>query len=122
MNTRIFLIVFLSALGLMIIGSIVGNILESKGILNAATIGAKGIIAWKLAYFVLFCVMAFAFVPVVVRLFISLQIKIGNGEFFLIKFFQAHEQAIVYGFWIFMVIGFGIIFALARDDILKDFT
>jgi hypothetical protein len=50
-----------------------------------------------------------------------MQIKIGNGEFVMVKFFQAHEQGIVYGFWIMMVIGFGIIFSLGRDDILNDF-
>ena len=121
MNTRIFLVVFLSALGLTIVGSIVGNILESRGTLSAATIGANGINAWKLVFFVLFCVMAFSIVPLVVRFFITMQIKIGNGEFFLIKFFQTHEKAIVYGFWIMMVIGFGIIFSLARDAILQDF-
>jgi len=48
-----------------------------------------------------------------------MQIKIGNGELFLVKFFQAHEQAAVYGCWIMMVIGFGIIFFLGKDDILK---
>jgi hypothetical protein len=113
--------VFLSALGLIIIGSIVGNILESRGTLSAATIGDNVINAWKLVFFVLFCVMAFALVPLVVRFFITMQIKIGNGEFVLIKFFQAHEQAIVYGFWFMIVIGFGIIFALGIDDILQDF-
>jgi hypothetical protein len=121
MNTRIFLIVFLSTLGLIIIGSIVGNIHESRGTLSAATIGANGINAWKLVFFVLFCVLAIALVPLFVRFFITMQIKIGNGEFALIKFFQAHEQAIVYGVWIMIVIGFGIIFTLGRDDILQDF-
>ena len=121
MNIKIFLIVFISALGLLIIGAIIGNILEFKGSLSAVTIGPKGINALTLAYFALFCVMIFAFVPLVVRFFIFMQIKIGNGEFCLVKFFQAHELAIVYGFWIMMVIGFGIIFSLGKDDILKDF-
>jgi hypothetical protein len=67
MNTRLFLIIVLSALGLTIMGSIVGNILESRGALSEVTIGVKGINAWELAYFVLFRVMAFAFVPLVVR-------------------------------------------------------
>ena len=120
MNIKICLIVFLSAFGLLITGAILGNILESKG-LDAVTIGAKGINALTLASFVLFCVMIFAFVPLVVRFFIYMQIKVGNAEFFLVRFFQAHEQAIVFGFWIMMIIGFGIIFSLGKDDILKDF-
>jgi len=120
MNIKICLMVFLSALGLSIIGAIIGNILESNGTLSAATIGPKGINAITLAQFALFCVMIFAFVPLVVRFFIFMQIKIGNGELFLVKLFQAHEQAIVYGCWIMMVIGFGIIFFLGKDDILND--
>jgi len=41
--------------------------------------------------------MAFAIVPLAVRFFLVMQVKIGNGEFALIKWFQAHEQAVVYG-------------------------
>jgi hypothetical protein len=121
MNTRIFLIIFLSALGLIIAGSLVVNYLESRGSLSAPTIGANGIDAWQLGCFALFCVMAFAFVPLVVRFFIHMQIKVGNAEFVLVKFFQAREKAIVYGFWVIMLLGFGIIFTLGKDDILNDF-
>ena len=32
-----------------------------------------------------------------------------------------HEKAIVYGAWIMLVIGFGIIFTLGGDDVLNDF-
>jgi hypothetical protein len=121
MNIKICLIVFLSALGLLIISAIIGNILESRGTLDAMTIGPKGINAMTVATFLSFCVMIFALVPLVVRFFVFMQIKIGNGELLLVKLFQAHEQAIVYGGWIMMVIGFGIIFILGKDDILKDF-
>ena len=48
-----------------------------------------------------------------------MQMKIGNGEFFFIKWFQAHEQTIVYGFWGVFIVGLGIIFSLAKDDIFK---
>ena len=120
MNVKICLIVFLSALGVFIVGAIIGNILESKGTVSAETIGPKGVTGIKVAALALFCVMIFAFVPLAVRFFISMQIKIGNGEFFLIRFFQAHEQAIVYSGWILIVAGFGIIFFLGKDDILKN--
>jgi hypothetical protein len=59
MNIKICLIVFLSALGLSIIGAIIGNILESNGTLSTETIGFKGINAVTLVYFALFCVMLF---------------------------------------------------------------
>jgi len=69
MNTRIFVIILASAFGLLIVGAIIGNILESNGTLSAETIGPKGINAITLAYFALFCVMIFAFVPLVVQFF-----------------------------------------------------
>lgn len=121
MNTKIFMIVFLSALGFIITGSILGNLLEPNETLFEVTIGSKEISALKLAFFLLFCVMIFAFVPLVVRFFIYMQVKIGNQEFFLVKFIQLHERSIVYGAWIMMLIGFGIIFSLGKDDILNDF-
>ena len=119
MNTRTYLIILGSSFALLIIGAIVGNILESNGTLSAETIGPKGIAAVISAYFVLFCVMAFAIVPLAIRFFIVMQIKIGNGEFFLIKWFQAHEQTIVYFVWGMLIVGLGIIFSLGKDDILK---
>jgi hypothetical protein len=119
MNTKTYLIIFGSSLALMIVGSIIGNILESNGILNAEKIGPRGTVAITVAYFVLFCIMAFAIVPLVVRLFIIMQLKIGNGGFIFIKWLQAHEQAVVYGCWGMMVMGICIIYFLAKDDILK---
>ena len=69
----------------------------------------------------MFLTLCFSIIPLVVHLFIFLQIKIGNGEFILVKFFLEHEKGIVYGFWIMMVIGFGIILLVGKDDILNDF-
>jgi hypothetical protein len=120
MNTKTYLIILGSSFGLMIAGAIVGNILESNGTLSQEKIGSRGTAAITLAYLVLFCVMAFAIVPLVIRLFIVLQLKIGNGEFVFIKWFQTHEQAVVYGCWSMMVVGICIIFFLNKGDILKD--
>jgi len=119
MNTKTYVIILGSSFALMVIGAILGNILESNGTLSEEKIGPNGIAAIKLAYFALFCVMAFAIVPLAIRFFIAMQLKIGNGQFFLIKWFQANEQAVVYGFWGMMVTGLIIIFILAKDDVLK---
>jgi hypothetical protein len=119
MNTKTYLIIFGSSFALMIVGAIIGNILESNGTLSQEKLGPRGITAVTIAYLALFCVMAFAIVPLAVRFFIVMQVKIGNGNFFLIKWFQAHEQAVVHGFWGMMVIGICIMSILAKDDILK---
>ncbi len=118
-NTKMYLSIFGSSFALMIVGAIVGNILESNGTLSQEKLGPRGTAAVTVAYLALFCAMAFAIVPLAVRFFIVMQVKIGNGEFALTKWFQAHEQAVVYGFWGMMVIGICIIYFLAKDDILK---
>jgi hypothetical protein len=62
--------------------------------------------------------MGFAVVPLFIRLFIVIQIKIGNGEVFLVKFFKENEQAVVYSIWVLYALGLAINFTLGRDDIL----
>ena len=119
LNTKMYLIIFGSSFALMIVGAVVGNILEANGTSSQEKLGPRGTAAVTAAYLALFCAMAFAIVPLAVRFFIVMQVKIGNGEFALIRWFQAHEQAVVYGFWGMMVIGICIIYFLAKDDILK---
>ena len=118
-NTKMYLIIFGSSFALMIVGAVVGNILEANGTSSQEKLGPRGTAAVTAAYLALFCAMAFAIVPLAVRFFIVMQVKIGNGEFALIRWFQAHEQAVVCGFWGMMVIGICIIYFLAKDDILK---
>jgi hypothetical protein len=43
MHSKPYLVVFVSAFGLIIIGSIIGNILESERVLTAENIGFDGI-------------------------------------------------------------------------------
>ena len=105
MNIKLFLIIFASVFGLIILSAVIGNILESKGMLTVEAIGSKGVTAVKIFYFVLFCIMGFSIVPLVIRLFISLQTRIGNAEFFLVRFLQGHEQSVVFGVWIVFIIG-----------------
>ena len=120
MNIKLFTIVFFGALGLTIVSSVIGNILETRGVLTAEMIGVKGVTAVLAFYFALFCVMVFSVVPLFIRLFIYLQIKIGNGEFILIRFFRENEKSLVVGFWVFIIIGFVIIFSLVNpSDMFK---
>jgi hypothetical protein len=121
MNIRIALAIFLGAFALAILGSVAGPFLDSDGSLSALTFGPLGLNAVKVISFSLFCLIGFSFIPLVIRLFISLQIRIGNGEFFLIKFFQKHEKALVYAAWIMMLFGFTLIFALGGEETLNDF-
>ena len=116
MSIRLFSIIFFGTLGLIIISAIIGNILEAKGILTKEMIGQRGITAVFAFYFGLFCIMAFSLAPIVLRFFINMQVKIGNGEFVLIRWLQAHEQSVVYGFWGLIIIGLIIIFSLVKPS------
>ncbi len=114
MNTKISIIIFVSALVVLIVSAIVGNILESNGTLK--TLSPKGIVAVKIFYFAVFCVLAFSLVPIVLKYFISGQIKIGNEESFLIQWLQTHEKGVVYGFWALCVIGLSMAVPAAIKD------
>jgi hypothetical protein len=105
MNARTCLLVIASALGLIVVGAVVGNVLQSTGILNREALGPRGIAAVKLFYVILFCVLGFAAVPLLIKYFIDLQIRLGNGDISPVKWLQAHERSVVYGFWAMVVVG-----------------
>ena len=82
---KVRLIAFLAVFGLMIIAAIIGNVLESKGLLTPERLGTRGIAAGMMVYFALFCLICFTIVPLAVRFFIVGQIKISNSELAVIK-------------------------------------
>lgn len=117
---KVRLIAFLGAFGLMIVAAIIGNVLESKGILTRENLGPRGLVAAMGIFFALFCLICFTIVPLALRFFIAGQIKIGNGQLAVIKWLQAHENAVVLAAWGFFILGLVIIYVLAKDQILKD--
>ena len=119
MNTKIYVFILVSSFGLIILGSIVGGMLESSGTLTRENLGTRGVTIVLAIYFTLFCLAAFAAVPLVLKAFISMQIKGGNGELSIIKGLQAHEQTVVYFVWAFFAVGLCVAFVLARNHILK---
>jgi hypothetical protein len=96
------------------VSAIIGNILESNGTVKA--LSPKGIAVVKMFYFALFCVLGFSMVPLAIRFFIAMQIKIGNEELFLVKWLRAHEQGFVFGVWIMFIIGLCISLPAAIKD------
>ena len=99
MNTTVFLIIFLSAFGLLILLSVLSHHLDSAGVSTTVSLGSSGADVIKVVSFVLFLVLGFSIFPLAIRVFVFLQIKIGNAELFLVRFLQAHERAVVYGIW-----------------------
>ena len=105
MNVRLFLFLCVSACGLMILGAILGSLLESSGAVTRESIGPRGVTAIRIAFFALFCMVGFSVVPIAVRAFVLMQIRIGNAEISLIRLLRAHEQAVVYGIWGVLAVG-----------------
>lgn len=99
MTTKVYIIILVSCFGLFILSAVINGILESSGTFNMDTIDPKIMTAIKVFYFVLFCGLIFSFIPLILKLFITLQLKAGNGELSLVKFFQSHEQVVVYCAW-----------------------
>jgi hypothetical protein len=110
-------IILISAMALLIASAIVGNYLESSGILTREKLGQRGLIAVMLFYSGLFCIIVFSAVPVVFRLFIAGQSRIGNAGRPVIQWMQAHETIIVYAVWAFFTTGLLTAIFLLRDKI-----
>ena len=116
MSTRLFLIILAVTFGLLITTAIVVNVMESSGKLSRDTIGPGGVSAIQIFFFSLFLVICFTVLPLFIKLFLYMQIKIGHGELAPIKWLQAHETNVIYGLWIFMLIGFSIALKGAIKD------
>jgi hypothetical protein len=105
MNTKPFLIAVGIAFGLVIFGSIVGGVLQSKFKITIDQVDPTWIMAIKLFYLLLFLVIGFALVPVALNYFITMQIKIGNEDFVLIKWLATNAPQVVYGLWALFIVG-----------------
>lgn len=53
---------------------------------------------------VLFFLLCFAIIPLVIRIFVRLQLWIGNAELGLVKFLQWHECTVTYVVWGILVV------------------
>jgi len=110
MNKKVFLIIFISA----ILIAITGSVLEARGALS--WLGSKENKVMAIFGFTIFCILGFSIVPLAIRFFVTMQIKIGNSELFLVKWLQAHEVGTVIGVWIFLLIGL----CMAIPSAIKD--
>jgi len=119
MDTRVSIIIAASSFGLIVLSAIIGTVLGSLGVLTKESIGRTGMIVVMIFYFSLFCALAFSLVPVLLDTFLTLQLRIGNGEHALVRWLRGHERDVVSCVWGIFGIGLLIAFSLARDEILK---
>jgi len=116
MSLKAWALVCASIFAVIVAGAIIGAMLESSGTLTDDAVRYKGLHMVQMAFFLLFCLLCFTIVPFVIKLFIFMQIKVGHGEFFMIKWLQAHQQKVIYVLWSLLVIGFSIALPSAVKD------
>jgi len=69
-------------------------------------------------FFALFLLLGFSLVPLMIRLFVVLQTRIGNGELGLIRALAAHERGVAYGVWALFAAGLAIAAPVMLHDLL----
>ena len=112
MNIKPFIIIAVSSFGMMIVGSIISNILVSKGYISNPQV--------EKLIFIFFCILflalAFAVVPIFIRVFVTMQTKIGNGNLPIIQWIKKNEIKLIYFLWGFFLLGL----IIALPAIIKD--
>jgi hypothetical protein len=104
-KTKTFIIIFATAWVAIIVIGVVGNGLQARGLISdPATMARVGLYA-KIIIFTLFVVQSFCLLPLALRLFVALQIKIGNREHALVKALIEHERGVIYAYWAVWFVG-----------------
>lgn len=103
MNIKLFLVVFLVTLSVTLVSAIIGNILEANGTIG--NLGPRGIMTVKVFFLSLFCLLVFSLLPLILHFFLVSQARIGNADLFVIKWLQSHEKEVIYGVWLFFLVG-----------------
>jgi hypothetical protein len=120
MDQKKCLFVFFSLVVLMIIISIVGGMLLSKGALTKEVIGAPVFTLLFIIYIVLLFIMFFPLVPVIIRFFINAHIRLGNSDLPLIKWMRNNEKKVTFYIWAFYLIILSVALpVLVQDDLFK---
>ena len=113
LSTKTYLVVFLSALGALVLFVVVGSILQRS---MASRDGAALETPVKVFVFAVFLAMGFSAMPLMLRLFLAGQHRLGNAAHPLVRLLGEHETLIVVGFWSMCVVGLAIAIPVAIKD------
>ena len=111
-NIKLYIVVAASSFGLMIVGSIIGGLLGARGYTSNPQLEKTMLII----YGVLFLALAFASVPILLRVFTTLQARIGNGELPPIRWIRKNELVISCCVWGIFLLGLIIALPTALKD------
>jgi hypothetical protein len=87
----------------MIILSIIGSALHSKGIIRDSS-PAQRISA--IIFFTLFAIFSGASIPAMIYIFAAAQSKIGNADLAMVRFLRLHADGVTFAFWSVFLAGF----------------
>ena len=95
--------------------SIIGSYLEKTGAINREDINMPIYLG---LVFIIFFILCFSIVRPLLRVFVKLQRRTGNGDLAVIQFISKHEKRITWGVWAFFTIGLMIAFPTILRDVL----
>ena len=98
-NIRIFVYSAAVIFGLVIAQSVFGTMIERSTSPSTADLRAFYDRAASPMAGTLFFLLTFVIVPVILRVFVRLQVRIGNAELRMVTFIQQHECTITYVVW-----------------------
>lgn len=104
------------AFGSMMLGGVLGNVFYAGETRIQWTPGRMALAAMVLGGFVVF---VYTLVPVMLRTFITAQIRIGNADYPMVQWLIAHEQTIRLLVWSVWTLGAAIALPFAVRDWTK---
>ena len=113
LNTRPYLVILCSVLFLFLLFACLRSLFPEKQFTAWTT---KNEAVMKGIVFSLFLIFSAAAVPVILKSFVKMQIRIGNGEQPMIKFYSLHMMKVVYAIWVLI----GLSLAIALPAMIKD--
>jgi len=116
MNPKPFLIIMGVSFGIFILCAVVDGVLQAKYNYSIYDLGPRWSSTMMVFGFVLFLLIGISVVPLALRFFVFMQLKIGNGEFAPIKWLAAHERQAVYAGWGIIALGLAIALPAAIKD------
>ena len=105
LSLRVHAWIFLGLLATVMLLAVAGNLLIAAGFSPAQN---EVELPVKILFFALTVALAFAFVPVMVKLVIGFQVRAGNGERALVKAAAARETGIIWALWVLMAAGLAV--------------
>lgn len=115
------LIAFLGVFGFTLIAAIIGNLLETNGMLTRGMLGGGTLTTVKIFFFGLFCLLCMTLIPLVLRVFIAGQSAIGNGDLYVIRWLRRYEIQIIFVLECLFLAGLILIFLLEKGAFLSIF-